>query len=191
MKKILVCTLMAIALIASNSARAETYKIDTEGTHAFIQFKIKHLGYSWLYGRFNKFDGTFEIDRNNLENSTIVLNIDPASIDSNHEKRDNHLRSSDFLAVEDFPEAGFTSTSLKINDDNSGILTGNLTLHGVTKPIDIAVKLIGEGKDPWGGYRIGFEGTTTFALKDFNIKRDLGPASAQIEMILAIEGIRQ
>jgi polyisoprenoid-binding protein YceI len=73
----------------------------------------------------------------------------------------------------------------------AGILTGDLTLKGVTKPIDIKVELVGEGADPWGGYRMGFEGTTSFALKDFGINRDLGPASTEVEMILSVEGIRQ
>jgi polyisoprenoid-binding protein YceI len=190
MNKIFIYILMAMVMMTSTPVRAEKYKIDIPGSHAFIQFRIKHLGYSWLYGRFNTFDGEFDINRNNLENSTIALTIDPASIDSNHAERDKHLRSKYFLNVNDFPEARFTSTSLSLNNDNSGILTGDLTLHGVTKPVDIAVKFIGEGKDPWGGYRIGFEGNATLTLKDFGIDYDLGPASTQVEMILSIEGIK-
>jgi polyisoprenoid-binding protein YceI len=191
MKKLLTTAIVAIALTASTSANAEKYAIDTKGAHAFVQFKIKHLGYSWLYGRFNEFDGSFNIDRENLENSSISVDIKTASVDSNHAERDKHLRSDDFLDTDKFPDATFKSTALKLNNDTSGVMTGELTLHGVTKPIDIAVKLVGEGKDPWGGYRTGFEGTTTFKLKDFNIEKDLGPASAEIEMILSIEGIRQ
>lgn len=191
MRKLITCAIIAVAILVSGAANAEKYIIDTQGAHAFIQFRIKHLGYSWLYGRFNSFEGSFDLDRKNLENSTISLNIDPASIDSNHAERDKHLRSKDFLAVSDFPKASFTSTSLKLKDKTSGTLIGNLTLHGVTKPVEIAVKLIGEGKDPWGGYRVGFEGSTTLTLKDFGIDKDLGPASAQVEMILGIEGIKQ
>lgn len=190
MKKLLAYSLLAFAFLAS-SANAEKYTIDTSGAHAFVQFKIKHLGYSWLYGRFNTFAGEFDIDRENLENSKISLTIDPASIDSNHAERDKHLRGKDFLAVKEFPKASFSSTSLKLNDEKSGVMTGDLTMHGVTKQIDIAVKIIGEGKDPWGGYRMGFEGSTILALKDYNINYDLGAASAELEMILAIEGIRQ
>ena len=73
----------------------------------------------------------------------------------------------------------------------TGEITGNLTLNGVTKPVVIAAKFIGEGKDPWGGYRAGFEGTTTLKLKDFDIAMDLGPASETVELIISVEGIRQ
>ena len=179
-------------MLSAGVAQAEKYEIDTKGAHAFIQFRIKHLGYSWLYGRFNKFEGSFNLDRENLENSTISVKIDPSSVDTNHAERDKHLRSDDFLDVEKYKEASFTSTSLKLDETGkSGVLKGNLALHGVTKPIDINVKLVGEGKDPWGGYRVGFEGKTSFALKDFNIKKDLGAASAKIEILLSIEGIRK
>jgi polyisoprenoid-binding protein YceI len=192
MKKLLKLTIATLAAIsaATTHAKAEEYIIDTEGAHAFIQFRIKHLGYSWLYGRFNKFNGTFNIDRDALEKSSIKLDIDPASIDSNHAERDKHLRDTKFLSVNKFPKASFTSTSLKLTNKESGILTGNLFLHGVEKPIEINVKLIGEGNDPWGGYRAGFEGTTTLTLKDFGIA-DLGPASTQVEMFLSIEGVKK
>jgi len=192
MKKLITLSIMSIMLLFSVTANsAEQYKIDTKGAHAFIQFKIKHLGYSWLLGRFNTFDGGFQIDRNNLENSSIEVNIDPSSIDSNHAERDKHLRGEDFLAVDQYPQAKFVSTSITKTGEDTAVVTGDLTLHGVTKPIDIEAKLIGEGKDPWGGYRIGFEGTTTFALKDFGIDYDLGPASTHVDMFLSIEGIKQ
>lgn len=191
MNKLLKLTITALTLLGSVTANAavEDYKIDTEGQHAFIQFRIKHLGYSWLYGRFNKFDGSFKIDRDNLENSSVKLDIDPSSVDTNHAERDKHLRDKKFLAVSDFPKASFTSTKLKLKDKKSGVLTGTLSLHGVDKPVDIKVKLLGEGKDPWGGYRVGFEGTTTLTLKDFGIA-DLGPASTQVEMYLSFEGVK-
>jgi polyisoprenoid-binding protein YceI len=191
MKKTLVYTLLAATLLTSTSANAEKYQVDVEGAHAFIQFKIKHLGYSWLHGRFNTFDGEFDIDRDNLENSKIAITIDPASVDSNHAERDKHIRGAGLLEVEKYPEASFTSTSLKLNGEKAGVLTGDLTLHGVTKSVDIAVNFIGEGKDPWGGYRLGLEGTTSLTLKDYGIYRDLGPASATVDMILSIEGIRK
>lgn len=191
MNKLLKSIISTCAILAALNATAkvEEYKIDTEGAHAFIQFRIKHLGYSWLYGRFNKFDGSFNIDRDNLEKSTINITIDPASIDSNHAERDKHLRDTKFLAVKEFPQATFNSTKLKLKDKKSGVLTGNLSLHGVERPININVQLTGEGKDPWGGYRAGFEGKTTLTLKDFGIQ-DLGPSSTTVEMFLSIEGVK-
>ncbi len=185
-------TAIALTLfLTSFAALAEDYEIDTKGAHAFIQFKISHLGYSWLYGRFNTFDGAFSYDEKNPTASKVTVNIDPASIDSNHAERDKHLRGKDFLHVDKYPQAKFVSTSFKEQGNDKAELVGDLTLHGVTKPITIAVEHTGHGKDPWGGYRRGFAGTTKFALKDFGIDYDLGPASQEVELTLSIEGIRK
>jgi polyisoprenoid-binding protein YceI len=181
----------ACGLFVSVQAKADNYAIDVKGAHAFVQFKIKHLGYSWLIGRFNTFDGGFTYDEKNPGASKINVNIDTASIDSNHAERDKHLRGKDFLDVAKFPTARFETTAFKENGNGTATLTGKLTLHGVTRPITIDVKHIGAGPDPWGGHRRGFEGTTRFALKDYGINYDLGPASREVEMFLAIEGVRQ
>ena len=172
-------------------AAPEQYVIDTKGAHAFIQFRIKHLGYSWLYGRFNEFSGAFSYDLDDPSNSQVQVTIKTASLDSNHAERDKHLRGSDFLDVSRYPTATFKSTAYKETGFNKGVLEGELTLKGVTKPIRIDVERIGNGPDPWGGYRRGFEGRTQFALKDFGIDYNLGPASRSVEMILSVEGIRQ
>ncbi len=190
MKKLLATGILLLSSFAT-TAQAENYVLDIKGAHAFIQFKIKHLGYSWLLGRFNKFDGKFTYDEKNPSASTITVDIDPASIDSNHAERDKHLRGEDFLHVSKYPTAKFVSTAYKEKGNGKAELKGNLTLHGVTKPIVIDVEHIGHGKDPWGGYRRGFSGKTTLTLKDFNINYNLGPASTQVEMHLHIEGIRQ
>ncbi|MEN9433031.1 MAG: hypothetical protein RLZZ422_620 [Pseudomonadota bacterium] len=190
MKALLASSLLALGLL-STSANAENYKIDTEGMHSSVQFKIKHLGYSWLYGRFNDFAGTFSYDAAKPESSSVKVTIKTASVDSNHAERDKHLRSADFLNVDKFPEATFESTAFKKGTDGKSALEGNLTLNGVTKPVTLAVEEIGAGDDPWGGYRRGFEGKTTFALADFGITTDLGPASKEVEMTLAVEGVRQ
>ncbi|MCW8983616.1 MAG: YceI family protein [Gammaproteobacteria bacterium] len=190
MNKIILTGLLMMGLMTSPTYAAD-YIIDTKGAHASIQFKIKHLGYSWLVGRFNQFDGHFSYDENSPSAAKIMVNIDPASVDSNHAERDKHLRSDDFFDVKKFPEAKFVSSSFKEIGNGKAVLKGDLTLHGVTKAITIDVEHTGHGKDPWGGYRRGFSGTTTLTLKDFNIKMDLGPASRQVELSLAIEGIRQ
>ncbi len=183
--------LIAGSVFTSSSLFAADYEIDTKGAHAFIQFRVQHLGYSWLYGRFNEFGGKFSYDEAAPEKASVEVNIKTASVDSNHAERDKHLRSDDFLDVEKFPEAKFVSTSYTPGKGDKGVLKGNLTLHGVTKPVEIAVQSIGAGKDPWGGYRMGFEGTTTFAMSDFGILKNLGPKSKDVEMILSIEGIRK
>lgn len=183
--------LTAAALLASVSAGAADYKVDVEGAHAFVEFKIKHLGYSWLLGRFNTFDGEFSYDAAKPKDSKISVVIDTKSIDSNHAERDKHLRGKDFLNVAKFPEAKFESTSIKFSDDNTAVVTGQFTLHGVTKEISFPIEKIGEGKDPWGGYRAGFSGTTSLKLADYGINYNLGPASTHVEIGLHIEGIRQ
>jgi polyisoprenoid-binding protein YceI len=93
--------------------------------------------------------------------------------------------------VDKHPTATFESTSVKSTGEGSADISGNLTLNGVTKPVVIAARFIGEGQDPWGGYRAGFEGSTRLKLKDFDIQKDLGPASQEVELIISIEGVRQ
>jgi polyisoprenoid-binding protein YceI len=182
---------VAAALPAVATAAVERYVIDTEGGHAFVQFRIKHLAYSWLYGRFNDFSGTFTYDTEDTSNSGIELTINTASLDSNHAERDKHLRGKDFLEVDRYPQASFKSTAYKETGFNTSVLEGELTLKGITKPVRIEVQRIGNGPDPWGGYRRGFQGSTSFALEDFGIDYDLGPAARNVEMILSIEGVRQ
>ena len=188
----LATSLLIAGLTFGNTAlMADDYVIDTKGAHASIKFRVQHLGYSWLYGRFNEFDGKFSYDEKQPENSSIEVTIKTGSVDSNHAERDKHLRSDDFLNVAKYPEAKFVSTGYTQGKDGAGVLKGNLTLNGVTKPLEIDVEFIGAGKDPWGGYRVGFEGTTRFAMADFGIVKDLGPKSKDVEMILSVEGIRQ
>ncbi|MDX1677306.1 YceI family protein [Arsukibacterium sp.] len=186
---------MILAAIAtagfSFGMQAADYKIDTEDAHAFIQFKISHLGFSWLHGRFNTFEGRFSYDADKLAESKVSIVIDTSSVDSNHAERDKHLRSEDFLNVSKHPQASFKSTGVVANDDGSFNLHGDLTLNGITRGVVIVARKIGEGADPWGGYRAGFSGTTSFELKDFGINYDLGPASSRVYLDLNVEGIRQ
>lgn len=177
--------------LAATTASAADYVIDTKGAHAFVDFKIKHLGYSWLLGRFNTFEGGFSYDAKAPNKSEIQLVIDVASIDSNHAERDKHLRNADFLDVKKFPKARFTSTSFKFSDDNNAVVTGDFTLRGVTNSISFPIQKIGEGNDPWGGYRAGFEGKTSLKLTDYGINYNLGPASTHVEIGLYVEGIRK
>ena len=183
--------LIAGLILGSTALKAADYVIDTKGAHASIKFRVQHLGYSWLYGRFNDFSGKFSYDQAAPQKASIEVNIKTNSVDSNHAERDKHLRGDDFLNVGKFPQAKFVSTSFTQGKDGKGTLKGNLTLRGITKPVEIAVQSIGEGKDPWGGYRTGFEGTTKFAMADFGILKELGPKSKDVEMILSLEGVRQ
>lgn len=190
LKKTVTALTLGAALLAGQALAAD-YVIDKQGQHAFVNFKISHLGFSWIYGTFKDFDGTFSFDAAQPEASKVNVTLKTASVDTNHAERDKHLRSSDFLNVDKYPTATFTSTGVKSTGNGTADITGNLTLNGVTKPVVIAAKFLGEGQDPWGGYRAGFEGTTTIKMKDFGIQMDLGPQSENVELILTVEGVRK
>ncbi len=183
--------LLMILILGTTLANADKYTIDTKGAHAFVQFKIKHLGYSWLYGRFDTFSGEFEFDEANPEKARIEMTVDTASVNSNHTARDKHLRNEDFLNVTAHPTATFKSTSFTPTENGHGKMVGNLTLNGVTNEISFDVEFIGGGKDPWGGFRRGYEATSTITLADFKIKKNLGPTSQTLELTVSVEGIKQ
>ncbi len=182
---------MLLGTFFSLTGNAADYVIDTKGSHASINFKIAHLGYSWLTGRFNEFEGKFSYDKENEAASTVEVTVNTASVDSNHAERDKHLRSEDFLNVSRYPQAHFVSTAYQPATDGTGVLKGRFTLNGVTLPVAFDVSKVGEGKDPWGGERVGFEGMLKISLKDYNINSNLGPASKELQLQLYIEGIKQ
>ena len=190
--------LLPLALIGAmlgtaNAQAVERYVIDTKGMHAFITFKVKHLGYSWLEGRFNRFTGDFDYDEANPANNRVQVEIDVSSLDSNNPLRDKHLRSERFFDTERFPKAGFVSTGWEDLGDGKAMLKGTFTLRGITKEIDIDVSQVGAGKDPWGGFRRGFVGTATLQLSDYKMKEAniLGPVAEEIQLWLSVEGVRQ
>lgn len=189
--KSLVAAAVLGAIAYAPAAEAAEYVIDTKGAHASINFRIKHLGFSWLTGRFDKFSGTFAFDDKNPNASKVKVEIDTASVNSNHGERDKHLRSADFLETDKFPTATFESTSVRMSGDGKAEIAGKFTMRGITKDIVISAERVGGGSDPWGGYREGFTGTTKLVLSDFAIKKDLGPAAKEVELTLEVEGIRQ
>lgn len=189
-KSVLAAGIMLSAAVATGSAQAAEYQIDTKGKHAFILFKVSHLGYSYVLGDFPDFTGSFIYDSDNPSASSATVNIDTTTVDTRHAERNIHIRSTDFLDVKKFPEAQFVSTSYE-ETGGGGILTGDLTLHGITRPVSIEITRLGEGMDPWGSYRAGFEGTTTITMADYGITYNLGPASRTVEIYLSVEGVRQ
>ena len=191
MKKLMVAATLGGLMMAGGAAQAADYQIDKQGQHASVNFKISHLGYSWIYGRFNDFEGTFSWDADKPEASAINVTVNTESVDTNHAERDKHIRSEDFLNVAENATATFTSTGVEVTGDNSAKVSGDLTLNGVSKPVVLDANFIGEGDDPWGGYRAGFDATTTLKLADFGIDYNLGPASETVELILTVEGVRQ
>lgn len=194
MKRQLIAAVVAVAATAGVYAAEEsgTYDFDKGEAHQFITFKISHLGYSWLYGRFNTFDGQFIYDADNPEKSSVTVTIETGSVDTNNAERDKHVRGKDLLYVDRFPQASFISKRIVFDDDASeGEIVGELTLRGVTREVTLDVDMVGYGKDPWGGYRMGFEAETEFKLADFGIPMNLGETAETVEMIISVEGVRQ
>ena len=195
LKKTLAALAIGNALLTAGQAMAADYTIDKEGQHAFVDFSISHLGYSYINGTFKDWAGTFSWDAAKPEDTKIDVTLKTASVFTNHAERDKHISSKDFLDVEKYPEATFKSTSVKPTGKNAAgkdtaDVTGDLTLHGTTKPVVIKAVFNGEGKDPWGGYRAGFSGTTTINRQDFGKMMDLGPASNELTLTFTFEGVR-
>ncbi|AXA57752.1 YceI family protein [Pseudomonas thivervalensis] len=190
LKKTLAALAIGSALLSAGQAMAADYVVDKEGQHAFVDFKISHLGYSYITGTFKDIDGKFSFDAAKPEDSKIEFNVNTASVFTNHAERDKHIASADFLNVSKFGKATFVSTSVKSTGKNTADVTGDLTLLGVTKPVVVKATFLGEGKDPWGGYRAGFEGTTTIKRSDFGKQKDLGPTSDAVELYVTFEGVK-
>jgi polyisoprenoid-binding protein YceI len=156
----------AVLALASPALAADTYQFDK--SHTTVGFQVRHI-FTMLGGKFQDFAGTIKVDRAKPENSTVEFTVQVASINTNDPKRDEHLKSPDFFDVAKYPTITFKSTSVKPAGDNVYQVTGDLTMHGVTKSITIPVTFLGEGKDPWGNEKAGFETSTTLDRKDYGV----------------------
>ena len=162
-----ITTALVAALLGSAvTAGAGTYTIDQ--AHSDVSFKVRHL-VSKTSGQFTEFSGTIVADFSNLDASSVVFTIVAASIDTQNEDRDKHLRSEDFFDVATYPEITFTSSKITKSGDNTFAVTGTLSMHGVSKTVTLPVTFLGEGPNPWGGTVAGFELETTIDRKDYGI----------------------
>lgn len=170
MKKRIFTVIMFVTLTigAPAASRAETFVIDKDHTSA--TFRIRHL-FTKVNGRFDNFEGKVEFDPAKPEQTKVEGAIDVGSINTNVENRDKHLRSADFFNVEKYPKITFVSTKVSDVDQKamSGKLHGNLTIHGVERPVVLDVQFLGRGKDPWGNEKAGFSATTKVNRKDFGL----------------------
>jgi len=160
--------LLAAAALAvlTTAARATDYEIDA--AHTQVGFKVKHVT-GKVPGRFTKFSGSFTYDAKNPKSWKADAVIDAASINTDNEKRDGHLKSPDFFDVAKFPEITFKSTKVTGLKGNHAKLHGDLTMHGVTKPVVLDLEIGGVDKDPWGNENAGFTATVTINRKDYGI----------------------
>jgi polyisoprenoid-binding protein YceI len=144
-----------------------SYTIDP--AHTRIGFTARHAMVTKVRGAFNDFEGSAYLDGDNPANSTAQVTIKTASIDTRHAQRDDHLRSNDFFAMDEYPEITFVSTGARQVDDVDFELTGDLTVKGVTQSITIPFEYQGSAQDPFGNQRVGFEGQATINRKDFGV----------------------
>lgn len=191
MKNLILAAGLACSGIIPGVAFADTYQIDSRGGYAAINFRVPHLSYGWVTGRFDDFSGQFDWSATAPEQSSVQITIHTASIDSNNTPRDALLKSDALLDVSHFPAATFNSTSYHATTDNTGRLSGELTLHGVTHSISIALEKVGEGEDADGHYLAGFQGMTVLHLQDYGIHYGADPQSDSVMLELNIEGVRQ
>ena len=149
------------------AATTGTWEIDP--THSTIGFVARHAMVAKVRGGFSDFTGTLTLDGEDPAKSSASLTIVASSFSTNNPDRDAHVKSADFLDVEQFPTLTFASTAVTQKGDDEFIVTGDLTIHGVTKPVDVKFELLGTSQDPWGGTRIGFEGKAEISRKEFGL----------------------
>ena len=144
-----------------------TWAVDA--THSSVQFAVKHMGIATVRGKFTEFEGTLEVG-DDLEHSTTRGTVKVASISTDEEQRDAHLRSPDFFNVDEFPEIVFDATQIRAIDDETTQITGNLTMHGITHEIKLQSVVQGTDTDPWGNERAGLEVIGTLKRSDYDMK---------------------
>lgn len=144
-----------------------TWNIDTSHTRAL--FAVRHMMISTVRGQFDKVSGTVDFNQDNPELSSVEVSIDAASFDTKDPQRDGHLRSPDFLDVEKYPFITFKSTKVEKTGDNTGLITGDLTIRDVTRPVTLNTEFNGVAKSPWGTTSAGFTATTKINRKDFGL----------------------
>lgn len=173
-------------------ALADTYKIDT--SHVYVGFEVDHLGFSTTYGRFNDVSGTIEFDEENPENSSVDVKIDPASVDTGHAERDEHIRGADLLNTAEYPEMSFKSTGIERTGEKTGRITGDLTLHGVTKAVTLDTTFTRQGTYPMTEeeiHVIGFNATTTIKRSDFGMDKWLEMIGDELPITISFEAHKQ
>jgi polyisoprenoid-binding protein YceI len=155
------------ALAPSFTALTGTYTLDP--THTRIGFVARHAMVTKVRGSFNEFEGTATVDGRDPTNSSVRVTIDAASIDTRNAQRDEHLRTNDFLALEQYPQITFVSTDIRQVDETTFEVSGDLTIKDVTNRITVPFEFEGASQDPYGNQRIGFDGSVTISRKDYGI----------------------
>lgn len=192
MKRSILALALAVALAAPfRSAVADDYKIDD--SHTSVIFGISHMGLSYTYGRFNKVSGTYTLDAADPTKSAFKVVIDANSVDTNNQGRDNHLRGPDFFNAGEFPLITFESTKVVARQDGEKTIldvTGNMTMHGVTKETTLALVKLGE-KAMGDSYRSGFLCDAKLMRSEFGMSGGIPNVGDEVAITISFEGVRQ
>jgi polyisoprenoid-binding protein YceI len=165
-------------------------------SHSSVEFAVKHMGISTVRGRFTEFEGTLNVG-NDLAGSRASGKVLVASISTNDDARDAHLRSADFFDADNYPEIAFQSTRIDAIDEESSQVFGNLTMHGVTREVKLEVVISGPEEDPWGNTRVGLEAVGVIKRSDFDMKfnQALGSGNLavgdKVTILLDISAVKQ
>src|SRR5262245_33961419 len=172
-------------------------KWDIDPVHSSISFWVRHMMVSKVHGRFEKWSGTFELDEQNPSASRVSVQIDASSIDTKEPQRDGHLKSADFLDVEKHSHITFKSTKIKSLGEERFQVEGDLTIHGVTRPVTLEVEYGGRAKDPWGAERTGLSARAAIHRKDFGLNWNQALETGgilvgdKVEINIELEAIRK
>ncbi len=169
---------LLVAGLSVGAAQAATYDIDA--SHSSVRFEVKHLGIGNFHARFNAFSGTFKPGK------AFKIEIRTGSVYSANKKRDGHLKNPDFFNSKQFPTATFVAKEWK-----GEVIKGDLTIRGITKPVTAKVKKIGEGKDPWGNYRIGYDAELKINRMDFDVKYMPDGLGKEVIIRISLEGVKK
>jgi len=183
--------LLGTAAVATPGMAADTYKVDP--LHSAVHFQVDHLGWSNLIGRFDKIDGTFVLDEANPGNSSVEIVIDAASIDTNYEKRDNDLRSPRFFNVEEFETLTFKSTGIERKGETMGTMTGDLTMLGVTRPVNVDFVWHKPTPAPWNKdeFHTGFSAQFVIKRTEWGMTTWIPSIGDEVTLYIEVEAIRQ
>jgi len=184
-------TAAGAAEAAQSETNAQTFKIDP--VHSTVVFGIDHLGVAKFYGRFNTISGSFVIDRDNPSNSSIAVEIQADSVDTNNDGRDRHLKGPDFFDAKQFPTITFESTKIERAGTDKWNVTGDVTLHGVTKPMTATVDITGMRDTGRQGYKAGLATTFTVTRSEFGMTKYIaeGALGDEVTLMVGLEGARQ
>jgi polyisoprenoid-binding protein YceI len=193
--KILKMGILSLLFLSGTIASAATYSVDPD--HTLIQFKVKHLAIATVRGSFVDFTGEFDFDPENIGSASASATIAAKSVDTNNKKRDDHLRSDDFFAVEKHPEIKFVSKEIKNVEGNNFTVIGDITINGVTKPIELDAVFNGAATDPWGNERAGFTAESKLDRRDFGLTWNKALEAGgfvvgdEVKIHLEVEGIKK